>query len=288
MAREYYGESAKYGMAASFSDQRKRRHVKLEESPVANTISDAKASKFAARRRFLRDAKIPFTELEMYQCERALAEWADQKLAMWSAAARAISGCHVHGPSFTATALQLVNEERTKQLQRGYDRDHDAAHRTGAIALAAAAMAMRSASESGVDAKASIVWPWPEQMPKRESALRDAVIAAALAVAEVERLLSDGMYGDAESGLVIVEVYPETWIAGKTVEQCVEFAEREFGKNGVAGKADGYPKVMDKASCHEHPYHDEDGRMIGSFASVLAAMATDGKTVFPCYFAGSI
>lgn len=251
-------------------------------------IGDVMANKFANRRKWLMDAKLPFTELELYQCERALATWASQELAKWSAAARAITGCQVYGPSYTACAMTLVNEERTTQLQRGYDRDHDAAHRDGAIALAAAAMAMRAASDNGHDPKASIIWPWPEQMPKRTTKLHDAVVAAALAVAEVERLLADGLYGASEQGLVIVEVYPDTWIAGHDVEECVKFAEREFGANGILGKGQGYPKAMDKEWCADQPYHDEDGNVIGTFASVLAKMATDGKTEFPCYFAGSV
>lgn len=250
-------------------------------------ISDARANKLADRRRFLMTAKMPFTELELYQCERALAQWASQQLSEWSAAKREITGVRISGPSFTASAMRLVNDERTKQLQRGYDRDHDATHQRGEIALAAAALAMRSASDSGFDQKAAIVWPWPEPMPKRNGKLQDAVKAAALAIAEVERILAVEQYGAAD-GLVIVEVYPGTMIAGHDVEECAAFAEREFGANGVLKKADGYPKLLDRVTCDDTPYHDEDGRMIGSFSSVLAAMSTDGKTEFPCYFAGEI
>lgn len=248
-------------------------------------MSDVKASKFATRRKFLMNAKMPFTEIELYQCERALAQWASQQLDEWSAASRHISGCAVNGSGITTAALRLVVEERTKQMQRGYDRNHDAAHKWGAIAEAAASLALRSTSAGGYDSRGAVLWPWPDQQPKRTTRLHDAVMAAALAVAEVERLLNAEFYGS-ENGYIICEVYPGTWIAGRNVDECVRFAENEFGANGVSKKEDGYPKLMDKEWCDDQPYHDEDGRMIGSFASVLATMATDGKTEFPCYFAG--
>ena len=103
------------------------------------------------------------------------------------------------------TALELISMERTRQVfQEGFTPEHDDQYTGHELALAAVAYAKhaaecgwiifdnRSDRPCGLDryssAKAPEEWPWEERWWKPTRPIRDLVKAAALIVAEIERL----------------------------------------------------------------------------------------------------
>lgn len=97
-----------------------------------------------------------------------------------------------------AKILTEIAEERTRQIDHeDRDRDGDDAYNTdGELAMGAAAYAISAASHivpAGEARKvrraiqANVTWPWPSGF-KPKNARRDLIRAAALLVAEVERL----------------------------------------------------------------------------------------------------
>lgn len=93
-----------------------------------------------------------------------------------------------------AEAWRDVIAERTRQIaQEGWSSEHDDDHADGELALAAAAYAENTASgydDAGtpLDEEPPITWPWAEKWWKPSSRRRDLVKAAALLLAEIERL----------------------------------------------------------------------------------------------------
>lgn len=91
-------------------------------------------------------------------------------------------------------AWRDVIAERTRQIaQEGWSSEHDDDHADGEIALAAAAYAENTASgydDAGtpLDDAPPITWPWAEKWWKPSNRRRDLVKAAALLLAEIERL----------------------------------------------------------------------------------------------------
>lgn len=85
------------------------------------------------------------------------------------------------------TVLKEIAAERRRQVVKGYDAAHDDAHTGGQIAQAAAAFAL---SASGKSTTALMCWPWSKHDfddgigRSRENLIK----AAAMAVAEIERL----------------------------------------------------------------------------------------------------
>lgn len=81
-------------------------------------------------------------------------------------------------------AMTDVIEERRQQTTReGYSDSHDDSHLGGELALAGAAYAINGAGYTG-----RRMWPWSEQWWKPKSKRQDLVRAAALVIAEIERL----------------------------------------------------------------------------------------------------
>ena len=100
-------------------------------------------------------------------------------------------------------AARDVLEERRRQLEgEGWSTQHDDTHTNGEMALAAAGYAEIAALASEFETKypgvgaASVYadppvppfWPWDEEWWKPEDRRRDLVKAAALLLAEIERL----------------------------------------------------------------------------------------------------
>jgi len=84
--------------------------------------------------------------------------------------------------------LDEISSERQRQVDiEGYTLDHDRGYVTGELPRAASAYCMSSCGETGVAVKC---WPdcWNRAMFKPKSRRRDLVRAAALIVAELERL----------------------------------------------------------------------------------------------------
>lgn len=86
-------------------------------------------------------------------------------------------------------ALEDVIAERGRQVSgEGWTFEHDDAHSVGEMALAAGCYALNAAAERFADGVVPIFWPWARQWWKPQSRRRDLVRAAALILAEIERL----------------------------------------------------------------------------------------------------
>jgi hypothetical protein len=82
--------------------------------------------------------------------------------------------------------LQDVIAERIRQVnEEGWTADHDDGHDTGNLALAAACYALQTTTKHYL---ASELWPWDFQWWKPKGPRSDLVRAAALIIAEIERL----------------------------------------------------------------------------------------------------
>lgn len=79
--------------------------------------------------------------------------------------------------------LDEIEAERSRQIAKGYDAAHDDEHTNGCIAWAASAYAGRTFWKS----QPAPLYPWGE-MPERGTVRDDLITAAALIVAEIERL----------------------------------------------------------------------------------------------------
>jgi hypothetical protein len=94
----------------------------------------------------------------------------------------------------TAIVLDEVAEERDRQIQiEGWDAKHDDKHTNGAMASAAAAYALSATRQgNGCDISVTPIVPWPLSWSakwwKPKSQRRDLIRAAALLVAEIERI----------------------------------------------------------------------------------------------------
>lgn len=89
----------------------------------------------------------------------------------------------------------VIAERERQQNVEGWTPEHDDEHRRGGLALAAASYALnsvRSHHEEVRDSLASGVippeWPWSNEYWKPSSPRRDLIKAAALIIAEIERL----------------------------------------------------------------------------------------------------
>jgi hypothetical protein len=95
-------------------------------------------------------------------------------------------------------ALSDVAAERRRQVEKeGWSHEHDDGHGDGAMAVAGACYALYAASRittehpSWKDKYAGLsyeLWPWDEEWRKPKDTRRDLIRAAALLVAEIERL----------------------------------------------------------------------------------------------------
>lgn len=82
-----------------------------------------------------------------------------------------------------------IRAERDRQRSdEGWTPEHDDAHERGEMALAAGCYALNAAQERFVDGVVPIFWPWAREWWKPKSRRRDLVRAAALIVAEIERM----------------------------------------------------------------------------------------------------
>ena len=104
------------------------------------------------------------------------------------------------------TAIDDIAAERLRQVhQEGWSEQHDDTHTLGEMAEAAAAYAVRAAdnnevfaalgrrplhakSNAGYVTLSGLLWPWDRRWWKPTNPRRDLVKAAALIVAEIERL----------------------------------------------------------------------------------------------------
>lgn len=93
----------------------------------------------------------------------------------------------------TAVILEEVFEERRRQREvKGYTAEHDRHHDEGELAMAAAALAVQS---TGDGTGADILWPFPSLMPAYATRRYRLIVAAALIVAEIERIDGESSNG---------------------------------------------------------------------------------------------
>lgn len=87
--------------------------------------------------------------------------------------------------------MNVVDEilaERRRQIGKGWTPEHDDLHNNGAIADAAGCYALLSSGHYLPNLVEKYkLWPWTE-LPKRRPPRDNLIIAAALIVAEIERL----------------------------------------------------------------------------------------------------
>jgi hypothetical protein len=86
-------------------------------------------------------------------------------------------------------AVSDIIAERHRQITaEGWTVDHDDRHMPGEMALAAASYCMTSFPHRDMEQTAKNVWPWKDSWFKPKTRRRDLIRAAALIVAEIERL----------------------------------------------------------------------------------------------------
>jgi hypothetical protein len=96
-----------------------------------------------------------------------------------------------------ADGVALIAAERKRQVaEKGYTREHDAAHRTGGMARAAACYALHAAGIKTLDTFAlGTAWPWPwleAEFKPGADRVQTLARAGALIAAEIDRLRADG------------------------------------------------------------------------------------------------
>lgn len=93
------------------------------------------------------------------------------------------------------TIIEEISAERIRQMNvEGWTTEHDDRHDMGELANAAACYAMTPAGRDYYVADAAMkkvwrwLWPWPLESWRPKDRRRDLIRAAALIVAEIERL----------------------------------------------------------------------------------------------------
>lgn len=92
------------------------------------------------------------------------------------------------------SALMDVQRERCRQVsQEGWSTGHDDMHRDGELAQAAASYALPARfrehlNDNATDSDPPTLWPWNPRWWKPTNRRRELVKAAALLIAEIERL----------------------------------------------------------------------------------------------------
>ena len=94
-------------------------------------------------------------------------------------------------------AIDEIAAERRRQVEvEGWTAEHDDIHRSGEMAQAAAAYAFHAGTCSAAEELGGVyspkaphhAWPWSHRWWKPKDRRRDLIRAAALIVAEIERL----------------------------------------------------------------------------------------------------
>jgi hypothetical protein len=87
------------------------------------------------------------------------------------------------------SALDDIAAERRRQIEEeGWDAAHDDEHVDNSLARAAACYAMSGTRVLGTESALLNIWPWASNWWKPKDRRRDLVRAAALLVAEIERI----------------------------------------------------------------------------------------------------
>ena len=98
-------------------------------------------------------------------------------------------GMSTYMDHFTSNALDDIANERKRQITtEGWTPEHDDAHTTGELAIAAGCYAIGSQLSGERDRVFARYWPWHKAWWKPDTARRMLVKAGALIVAEIERI----------------------------------------------------------------------------------------------------
>lgn len=88
---------------------------------------------------------------------------------------------------FKKSAIELIEEERKRQIEKGYDSKHDEKHFMGELADAASCYAMTP--DTRPTELSPFPWPWMGGWnPTPDNRIKELTKAGALIVAEIERL----------------------------------------------------------------------------------------------------
>lgn len=90
----------------------------------------------------------------------------------------------------TETVLDEIGRERYRQVEdEGWTPEHDDRHELGELAVAAAGYCQQSTENyEQAEVRVPTNWPWSYDWWKPKNPRRDLIRAAALIVAEIERL----------------------------------------------------------------------------------------------------
>ena len=86
------------------------------------------------------------------------------------------------------TVLDELAAERARQINKGWTPDHDDTHVRGELVLAASSFALRAERNCGWIGAGGLFWPWREEFPYEDDRRTRLMKAAALLIAEIERL----------------------------------------------------------------------------------------------------
>lgn len=122
--------------------------------------------------------------------------WPSQHLPHWSGLAEAAITAYLeavgYGSGWRAKAADDVLAERRRQVEaEGWTPEHDDEHNNGEMAIAAACYALNATDDSdGPEIRfvGAELWPWADEWWKPTNPRRDLVKAAALILAEIERI----------------------------------------------------------------------------------------------------
>ena len=89
---------------------------------------------------------------------------------------------------FTQAAYDVLAERRRQVEAEGWTPEHDDQHEVGELATAAACYAGNAGGYVWAGGWPGEVWPWAREWWKPSTPRRDLVKAAALILAEIERL----------------------------------------------------------------------------------------------------
>ena len=90
--------------------------------------------------------------------------------------------------TMTKAAADVLAERRRQIEAEGWTPDHDDRHSAGAMADAAACYAMFRGTDAALPEGYYELWPWDREWWKPSGRRRNLVKAAALLLAEIERL----------------------------------------------------------------------------------------------------
>lgn len=98
------------------------------------------------------------------------------------------SGRKDEAESHSRAARDVLAERERQQSAEGWTPEHDDEHDTSELAKAAACYALSAAGVQGDDSAQLRFWPWSDSSWRPTNPRRDLVKAAALILAEIERL----------------------------------------------------------------------------------------------------